>query len=61
MPMYMKLKFNSELYNQQLDTVGDITWNFAKFLVSGDGKTIKYFNPRVTPLKIVKDIEELLE
>ncbi|HEY0192902.1 MAG TPA: glutathione peroxidase [Kofleriaceae bacterium] len=28
---------------------GDIQWNFEKFVVSADGKTITRFGPRVTP------------
>ena len=28
---------------------GDIRWNFEKFLISADGKTITRFSPRTTP------------
>jgi len=28
---------------------GDIQWNFEKFVVSADGRTITRFNPEVTP------------
>ena len=28
---------------------GDIKWNFGKFLISGDGKILKRFEPRTVP------------
>ena len=28
---------------------GDVEWNFEKFLVSADGKTIQRFRPRTAP------------
>ncbi len=37
-----------------------IKWNFTKFLVSRDGKTIRRFSPITTPDKLEKDIEEML-
>ena len=37
-----------------------IKWNFTKFLVSADGKTVKRFAPTVTPDAIVEDVEKLL-
>ena len=37
-----------------------IKWNFTKFLVSKDGKTVKRFAPIIKPEKMEKDIEELL-
>lgn len=57
--LYKFLKANSEL-NKSTDKkvkINDIPWNFAKFLVSSDGKTIKYFSPKVNPSKIVKFIQ----
>ena len=38
-----------------------IRWNFCKFLVSKDGKTILRFEPMVTPDMMEEDIQELLE
>lgn len=38
-----------------------IKWNFGKFLVSKDGKTIKRFEPTVEPKDLEKEIEELLK
>lgn len=38
----------------------DIKWNFTKFLVSKDGKTIKRFAPTTSPDSIRGKIEKLL-
>ena len=38
-----------------------IRWNFGKFLVSKDGKTILRFEPMVTPDMMEEAIQELLE
>jgi glutathione peroxidase len=37
-----------------------IKWNFTKFLVGRDGKTIKRYAPQDTPAKLTKDIEAAL-
>ena len=38
-----------------------IKWNFTKFLVGRDGRTIKRYAPQDEPAKLVKDIEAALE
>jgi len=38
----------------------DIQWNFTKFLISKDGKTIKRFAPPTEPEDFAKDIEAML-
>jgi len=38
----------------------DIKWNFTKFLVEKDGKTVKRFAPTTEPVKLEKDIEVAL-
>ena len=38
-----------------------IKWNFTKFLVSADGKTIKRYAPTVVPSAIEADISKMLE
>ena len=38
-----------------------IKWNFGKFLVSKDGKTITRYEPMVTPEQLEKDIQALLK
>ena len=49
------------LFKFLTDTTGKkIKWNFSKFLVSRDGKTIKHFGSMTKPEKIETDIKELL-
>lgn len=38
-----------------------IKWNFTKFLVSRDGKTIRRYAPVTAPKKLEKDIVEMLK
>ena len=38
-----------------------IKWNFTKFLVDRDGTVLRRYAPMVTPEKIQKDIEALLQ
>jgi glutathione peroxidase len=38
-----------------------IKWNFTKFLVSPDGKTVKRYAPATKPGRIAPDIEHLLD
>jgi glutathione peroxidase len=38
----------------------DILWNFTKFLISNDGKTIKRFAPTTDPKDFEKDVESML-
>jgi glutathione peroxidase len=38
-----------------------IKWNFTKFLISKDGKTIKRYAPVTAPSKLEKEIEIMLE
>ena len=40
--------------------VGDIKWNFTKFLLDRDGKVVKRYDPTFNPLDMEKDIENLL-
>ena len=37
-----------------------IKWNFTKFLVAPDGKTVKRYAPKTEPQVVRKDAEELL-
>lgn len=43
------------------DGTGDIRWNFAKFLVDHKGVPYKRYGPKVNPLVIQPDIQELVE
>jgi glutathione peroxidase len=65
-PMFAKIEVNgpnaSPLYtwlkSSAPDEEGneDIPWNFTKFLVSADGKTVKRFHPKVTPEEIAPEL-----
>jgi glutathione peroxidase len=49
------------LRSQTKGLLGDrVKWNFTKFLVSRDGKTIKRFAPTVVPEKLEGEIEKML-
>ncbi len=54
-PMGSKLEVNGKgrhpLYGWLVSTTGgaDIAWNFEKFLVGRDGKSVTRFSPKVTP------------
>lgn len=55
-PLYKHLKNEAKgLFSKE------IKWNFTKFLVDADGNVIKRYAPTVSPLKIKKDIEKLLD
>jgi glutathione peroxidase len=54
-PLYIWLK------KQAPGVLGNgIKWNFTKFLVSKDGKTVTRFAPTVEPKDMRKDIERVL-
>lgn len=54
-PLYGWLK------KQAPGTLGSaIKWNFTKFLVSKDGKTVRRFAPTVEPADLKQDIENML-
>ncbi len=38
----------------------DIGWNFAKFLVNGDGEPVARFSPTVTPEEIGEKLGDYL-
>jgi len=66
-PMFSKIEVNGDgacdLYKwlkaEKPDDDGkaDIGWNFAKFLVGGDGKVIARYSPKVSPEDIAKDLK----
>jgi glutathione peroxidase len=68
-PMMAKVDVNGKtahslyrwLRKQAPDLLGDsIKWNFTKFLVGKDGKTVKRFAPTVEPESLKNDIEHFL-
>lgn len=68
-PMFAKIEVNGDgahpLYSWLRSGApgangGDIEWNFTKFLVGKDGRTIKRYGPGTEPAQILLDIEEAL-
>lgn len=59
----LKAKATKALFKQISDsakTESDIQWNFTKFLISRDGKTIQRFAPTAEPKDFEKEIQALL-
>jgi glutathione peroxidase len=55
-PLYKFLKSQAKaLFSNK------IKWNFTKFLIDAEGKVIKRYSPTTSPVKIKKDIEQLLK
>ncbi len=38
-----------------------IKWNFTKFLIDAEGNVVKRFAPTISPAKIKRDIEKLIQ
>ncbi|XP_015896875.1 probable phospholipid hydroperoxide glutathione peroxidase [Ziziphus jujuba] len=69
-PIFDKIEVNGKnaaplykfLKSQKGGIFGDgIKWNFTKFLVNKEGKVVERYAPITSPLKIEKDIQNLLE
>ena len=58
--IFKYLRAKSSLYDPKKKVAREVPWNFTKFLVSGDGKKVKYYNPRIDPSRLVPDIEKYL-
>lgn len=59
----LKGKAAKAMFKRISDTAkseSDIQWNFTKFLISRDGKTIKRFAPTAVPKDFEQDIVQLL-
>lgn len=61
--VYKYLRYNTEaLYDAENDVVQEVPWNFSKFIVDGvTGQVISYYNPRVSPLSLRKEIESIVK
>jgi glutathione peroxidase len=46
--------------SKSVEKGSDILWNFTKFLISKDGKTIKRYAPTTAPKDFEKDVEAML-
>ena len=69
-PMFEKIDVNGEnahpVYTYLKNSVPNaepekIKWNFTKFLIGKDGKTLKRYESRVKPADIEADIQDLLK
>ena len=58
--VFRYVRRNSKLYDAATNTVGEISWNFGKFLVGEDGKVIDYYLPNANLPEITTRIEQLL-
>ena len=58
-PVFSYLKYNSSLYDESVDLVSPIKWNFGKFLVDREGRVVKYYGP--TDEKIEEDVLAVME
>jgi len=71
-PLFEKIEVNGDgrhplyawLASEEVgpDAAGDIAWNFAKFLIGRDGKTIARFAPKIEPCStdVTSRIDEAL-
>lgn len=68
-PLYKKVEVNGidthPLWawlksEKQGEDGADIEWNFAKFLIDGDGRVVERYAPQTTPEQLRGDIEQLL-
>lgn len=59
----MKAKMATAMFtkiSKSVEKESDIKWNFTKFLISRDGKTIKRFAPTTEPADFEKEIQSML-
>jgi glutathione peroxidase len=54
------LRTRSSLYDVKKKVSSEIPWNYTKFLVSGDGKKVRYFHPTEDPIKLKPYIDKFL-
>lgn len=59
--VFRYLRANSDLYDAKGQNIKSVPWNFTKFLVSANGKVIKFYSPDEPPKKMENDIESLLQ
>jgi glutathione peroxidase len=67
-PMFAKIDVNGSdthplyqwLKDEHSGLPGEITWNFAKFLIARDGSVVDRFEPQQEPADITADIEKQL-
>lgn len=66
-PLFAKISVGGDdihpLYRLLTENGGPIRWNFDKFLVSADGKTIRRFEPKTKPQaeELIQALEKMLK
>lgn len=58
--VYKYVRAKSSLYDTKKKVSREVPWNFTKFLISGDGTKVRYYNPRIDPSKLAPDIQKYL-
>ena len=58
--VFRYLRANSTLYDAENKSIQEVPWNFTKFLISADGKVLKFYDPKDAPANMESDIEALL-
>jgi len=58
--IYRWLRLNSNCFDKSTGMAKAIEWNYAKFLISGDGQQVTYYSPTVTPNSLIATIEKML-
>jgi len=58
--IYRWLRLNSNTYDKVTGECKKIDWNYSKFLISADGKSVTYHSPIVTPNSLIPQIEKML-
>lgn len=60
-PLYQFFRSNSALFDKISGKSKYISWNFGKFLLNGEGKVVKYYEPNTEPNDMLPDIKKLLD
>lgn len=59
-PLFQYLRNHGPLFDPKTNTAKVIPWNFAKFLVNGQGEVVRFFMPGDPISDIRKAVEELI-
>jgi glutathione peroxidase len=62
-PTAVKGKDANPVFQELGRKSGEPTWNFNKYLVSADGKSVQHFDSRVTPdsVEMAKAIDRIVQ
>jgi glutathione peroxidase len=58
-PVFAWLRRSSDMWNGTQASV--IPWNFSKFIVDRDGKLVKHYDQKPSPMEFKGELEALLE